>query len=626
MKRTSLLTATAVVLSGLSLAPAHATYSLVWYDEFNGTSLNTADWNYDIGTGCPSLCGWGNNELQYYRSENVAVSDGRLTITAKSETFGGSLFTSGKIHTKGKQYFTYGRMEMRAKIPTGGGMWPAFWMLPENDVYGGWAASGEIDIMEAANATDYINGTIHYGGAWPNNAFTGGSYNPGGVNFSDDFHVYAIEWEPNIIRWYVDGVLYSNKTNTQWHSDGAPGNPLAPFDQDFYVILNAAVGGNYTGCTNSGCITASLPQHYVIDYVRVYQDIPNTLPTVAITAPGTGSTLPTGNVTIDATASDSDGSIDRVEFWNGYDYLGEDSSPPYSFTWTGVSDGCYTIVARTIDNQGGVQTDQVDVTVGLGCGQLPYNGSAVVLPATIQAEDYDTGGEGVAYHDIDSGNNGGQYRSDDVDIEACTDVGGGFNVGWTEPTEYVEYTVDVPNAGDHTFEIRVASQDGGGSFRLEFEGIDKTGTIVVPQTGGWQVWTTVSTTVNLDAGVQTMRFVPVTNGFNVNYFDVVSAPTAIAPAGTAPKTALYPAYPNPFNPTTTIAFDIASRVNVSLSVYDVSGRLVRTLLDKESIAAGRHSHVWDGRDSNGELSAAGVYFYRLRAGDFVETRKLVMVK
>ena len=157
------------VVSGWPVTPAHATYSLVWSDEFNGTSLDPANWTHDIGDGCPSLCGWGNNELQYYRAENVSVSGGNLVITSLAESYGGRSFTSGKIHTRDKHSFLYGRIEMRAKIPTGGGMWPAFWMMPQDAAYGGWAASGEIDIMEAANSTTSIGGTIHFGGSWPNN-------------------------------------------------------------------------------------------------------------------------------------------------------------------------------------------------------------------------------------------------------------------------------------------------------------------------------------------------------------------------------------------------------------------------------------------------------------------------
>lgn len=256
----------------LSGIPGYFGYELVWSDEFYGSSLNLADWEYMIGDGCSyGVCGWGNNELQYYRAENISVQDGKLVIVSKRENFGGKKFTSGRIRTANKRDFLYGRMEAKIKIPTGGGMWPAFWMMPTDSVYGGWAASGEIDIMESKNNTDTIGAALHFGGQWPNNASTGGSYSPGGINFADDFHVYTLEWEPDLMRWYVDGVLCTSKNSSQWYSEAAPGNTRAPFDQKFHLLLNAAVGGNYTGCTSSSCVTAAFPQYMVVDWVRVYQ-------------------------------------------------------------------------------------------------------------------------------------------------------------------------------------------------------------------------------------------------------------------------------------------------------------------------------------------------------------------
>ena len=252
--------------------PTYPGYELVWSDEFSGSSLNLADWEYMIGDGCSyGVCGWGNNELEYYRAENVSVQNGMLIIEARRENYGGKQFTSGRLRTANKRDFLYGRMEARIKVPTGGGMWPAFWMMPTDSVYGGWAASGEIDIMETRNSTNFIQGTIFYGGGWPNQQSSTGKYEPAGVDFSQDFHVYTLEWEPDIMRWYVDGILYSTKTSSQWYSDGAPGNNRAPFDQRFHLLLNTAVGGNYTGCTSASCITAVFPQQMLVDWVRVYQ-------------------------------------------------------------------------------------------------------------------------------------------------------------------------------------------------------------------------------------------------------------------------------------------------------------------------------------------------------------------
>jgi beta-glucanase (GH16 family) len=613
-----------LLLVAATVAPVSGAMSLVWSDEFDGTSLNTGNWTIDIGDGCPDLCGWGNNELEYYRAQNVSVAGGYLTLTARDEYYGGRHFTSGKVHTRNKQFFLYGRIEMRAMIPTGGGMWPAFWMMPQESVYGGWAASGEIDIMESANATDWVGGALHYGGSWPDNTSTSAAYSLGGANFADDFHIYAIEWEPEEIRWYVDDVHYATKYSWQWYSESAPENDLAPFDQAFYIILNAAVGGNYTGCTETSCVTADLPQEYVIDYVRVYQETGNQAPDVAVTYPTEGDNPPAGDIIIAATASDADGVVTTVEFYDGATYLGEDTTAPYSFTWTSVDDGCYSIVARAIDDEGTFSTDTADITVGSGCGQAPYFGSPAVLPTRVEAEDYDAGGQGVAYHDTDAGNNGNAYRSEDVDIESCSDAGGGYNAGWVREGEWLEYTLDVPVPGEYDIDIRVASLSAGGVFHLEFNGENKTGDVIVPITGGWQSWETVSATVTLSPGTNLMRFVPTVEGFNVNYFDFGTR-TGVAES-LAGERLLRPCHPNPFNPTTTISYVLPEPATVTLAVYTPTGRLVRSLVRGEVMAAGAHEVVWDGRNESGQVVATGVYLCRLDAGQRSEAGRMVLVK
>lgn len=238
-------------------------WELVWSDEFDGTQLNTANWSYQImGDG-------GNNEWQYYtsRPQNSWVSGGCLTIQANKENYYAEgrtyNYTSARLRTGGKQEFLYGRMEGRIKLPKGQGIWPAFWMMPADNVYGGWAASGEIDIMESVNQAFSVYGTLHYGGSWPNNQHSGCPYG-NGTDFSQAFHVYAIEWEPNEFRWYVDGHLFCTRTN--WWSSG--GDYPAPFDQPFYFILNVAVGGNWPGYPDE---TTTFPQRMVVDWIRVYQ-------------------------------------------------------------------------------------------------------------------------------------------------------------------------------------------------------------------------------------------------------------------------------------------------------------------------------------------------------------------
>ena len=236
--------------------------SLVWSDEFSGAGLDAGRWNIQTGDGCAEgICGWGNNELQSYQSGNVTVSNGLLRITARKERVRGSQYTSGRINTKGKADFTYGRLEARIKLPYGDGLWPAFWMLPTDEVYGGWPQSGEIDIMEfVASNPGQTLGYIHYGDPYPNNQSQGNTYALGNAEFPEDFHDFAIEWEPGEIRWFVDGVLFSRKTA----ADVAPYQ--WPFDQDFHFLLNVAVGGNLGGPVNAGMLPATME----VDYVRVY--------------------------------------------------------------------------------------------------------------------------------------------------------------------------------------------------------------------------------------------------------------------------------------------------------------------------------------------------------------------
>ncbi|MEM7081713.1 MAG: family 16 glycosylhydrolase [Pseudomonadota bacterium] len=245
---------------------------LVWADEFDGTELDQTKWSYMIGNGqLYGIPGWGNNELQYYTSVNDTVADGVLTITAKNDGFAGYNYTSTRIRSLNKGDFTYGRIEMRAKLPTGQGMWPAFWMLPSANAYGTWAASGEIDIMEqTGDQPDRVFGTIHYGGMFPENVFTGNATNlPAGT--ATDFHTYAVEWQAGEMRWYIDDVLYA--TQNAWYTTN--GNFPAPFDVDFHMLLNLAVGGNLPGPPDGSTV---FPMEYVIDYVRVYE-LPAEVPT-----------------------------------------------------------------------------------------------------------------------------------------------------------------------------------------------------------------------------------------------------------------------------------------------------------------------------------------------------------
>jgi len=242
-------------------------WKLVWSDEFEGDSVDPGKWEFEVNGD-----GGGNNELQYYtdRKKNAQVKDGKLIITAIKEDYTGPdgkkrSYTSARLKTKGKGDWKYGRMEARIKLVKGKGMWPAFWMMPTDAVYGGWARSGEIDIMElVGHEPNTVYGTLHYGDGWPRNVHTGDKTILKSGEYADDFHVFAVEWEEGVIRWYLDGVRY--QTQTKWNT--VNGTFPAPFDQKFFIILNLAVGGAWPG---KPAETTRFPQSMEVDYVRVYQ-------------------------------------------------------------------------------------------------------------------------------------------------------------------------------------------------------------------------------------------------------------------------------------------------------------------------------------------------------------------
>lgn len=267
MKRILLLTMNLLLLAG---AVSGQNWKLVWADEFDGDTLNTEKWSYMTGTGSEyGLDRWGNNELQYYQEENVRVADGVLTITAKRENVESSQFTSGRIRTINMGDWTYGRFEFRARMPVGQGLWAAIWMLPTDSDYGGWASSGEIDIMEyLGHDTSVVHGTIHYGGLWPDNKSRGTDYETSDTAFHQDFHTFALEWEEGKLRWYVDGELFQSLGTGMWYSS-TPGDFPAPFNRRFHLLINLAVGGNWPGSPDASTV---FPQDLVIDYVRIYQD------------------------------------------------------------------------------------------------------------------------------------------------------------------------------------------------------------------------------------------------------------------------------------------------------------------------------------------------------------------
>ena len=249
-------------------APEIAGYDLLWHDEFDGSTLDESIWNYE-----PHEPGWTNEELQEYTTstDNVFLRDGKLVLKAiKSEKNGGDYYTSGKITAQNKKDFTYGKVVASAKVPAGKGLWPAIWMMPQDEqYYGQWPKCGEIDIMEVLGSRlDTAYGTLHYGE--PHAEQQGTYILENGGSYADEFHEFSVEWEPGEMRWYIDGNLYHTVNDWFTAVQGEDEKPYpAPFDQPFFVQMNLAVGGTWPG--NPDASTDFEKAEFEIDYVRVYQ-------------------------------------------------------------------------------------------------------------------------------------------------------------------------------------------------------------------------------------------------------------------------------------------------------------------------------------------------------------------
>jgi len=248
--------------TGYTTPSTYPGYTLAWSDEFSTSTLDANNWNQEIGNGTG---GWGNNELEYYTNslKNTFVSNGNLIIEARKEPIGGFNYSSGRMTTQNKKAFKYGRIDIRAKLPVGKGIWPALWMLGANISSVGWPACGEIDMMELIGTfPNRISGTIHWrsaGGAWTHQ---GADYFLQAGDYSQQFHVFSIVWQQDIIKWYVDDNLFLTKTG----SDLA--GATNPFNNDQFFLFNVAVGGNWPGSPDAGTV---FPQRMFVDYVRVFQ-------------------------------------------------------------------------------------------------------------------------------------------------------------------------------------------------------------------------------------------------------------------------------------------------------------------------------------------------------------------
>ncbi len=496
-------------------------WTLVWSDEFNapdGSPVDLTKWSL-----LNSSDGWGGSSQIYRftdRIQNSYQENGNLVIKTIRENYAGYSYTSAKLYSQNKGDWTYGRFVVRAKLPHGPCLWPSIWMLPTTSSYGGWPVCGEIDIMEnRGDIMERIDGTVFYGNPLKYNINT--YYLPAGQSFGDDFHEFALEWEPNVFRWYVDNNLY--QTQTDWYCSS--GAYPAPFDVPFYLQIQVAVGNSatpYTGFQTPD--PSAFPQYMCVDYARVYQrngPAPTPVPRVIpgkIEAEDYDSILYHNPPAI-VDCSEGGSCIGPFQTDEWVDYLvNVQTDGTYhadfrvaSATTTGkidFRDGNTSLAELTVPNTGGSQawtTISTNLNLNAGMHTLRVYASGAgwrfnwfnftLNPIKIEAENY------VAMSGIQT--------------QSCSE--GGLNVGWIDANDWMDYTLDIPGNGSYRIDYRVASPNGTGKVDFRTEGSTLVCT-VIPNTGGWQSWGTVSANTVLNQGIQTIRLFAKTGGWNINWF------------------------------------------------------------------------------------------------------------
>lgn len=232
-------------------------HEVVFEEHFNGTTLNMAVWNYELGDGCPSLCGWGNDERQHYTIDNASIKDGELVISA---TYSDSVYNSSRITTKNKIEFQYGIVEVRAKLPNGHGVWPAIWMLGNDIETNSWPACGEIDIMEyVGKKPGMIHTSLHTPSSF---GATINTHSTTISNLEDEFHIYKVDWSQDSIDFFIDN------RNVYSYAPEIKNESTWPFDKPFYLLINMAIGGNFGGPEVDDSI---FPTEFMVDYIKVYK-------------------------------------------------------------------------------------------------------------------------------------------------------------------------------------------------------------------------------------------------------------------------------------------------------------------------------------------------------------------
>lgn len=608
-------------------------YELVWSDEFNEAELDTDTWNLWNGTAY-------NNEDQYYtpRDKNAYTEDGNLYIVGLRENYGGREWTSARLESQNNFEFQYGKVEIRAKLPAGKGLWPAFWMLGSNidDSGIGWPYSGEVDIMEyRGHLPAQTNGTIHFSAVEPDFPRTpqadrrliGTEYDLPSGSFAEDFHLYQFEWSDSLMVWYIDDVEFFRLTKEEIMQRTS----YYPFDQPFFFILNLAIGGDFLGTQQPDATTPNRNE-VIVDYVRVYQDA-NIKPDISVDFEDRVDLDPLDTIQLEAEVTDPDGSVEKVEFYLNGVLFSSFTEAPYSTEWRPGIDGCYEFEVKAYDNENGVGFLESSTVfdVGTGCEQRPFENTPQTFPGTVQLENYDYGGQGISYYDSTPDTNlgngqGNTFRTTEaVDIIPDENEENNFLITETTSGEWAHYQLEVEQAGLYDIEFRSVAGNQSGRVNFTLDGEDWVYfTRIIEQTDEYYS-TKIASDVELAAGVYDLRMEIAIdgNGLKPDHLKAIfkeSTSTETKKTEKPSSVELNQNYPNPFNPSTNISFELSSAQFIELEVYNSLGQKVETI-HSGKLNNGTHQFTF-----NANTLSSGLYYYTLTTDKGFMTRKMLLLK
>ncbi len=559
----------------LTISTTAIEWDIVWSDEFDGTEVDESKWNFQVGGN-----GWGNDEAQYYTDgNNSSIENGCLIIEARQETIGGNEYTSSRMNNANKGDFLYGRIEVRAKLPSTGGTWPAIWTLPTDWIYGNWPDAGEMDIMEhTGNNLNYVFGTIHTGAY----NHQDGTQVGGGVLMDDvvnTFHTYILEWYPDHLDWYYDDQIiftYENEYQTfeEW-----------PFDTPHHLLLNIAVGGGLGGTIDHNGVW---PQQMKVDYVRIYDFEIGAGDTIAPSIP-TNLAAEVSGVVVDLSwqTSIDDQYVEKYFIYQDNELIDSVSGTIYSVNFLSpLTEYTFGVQARDF---GGNYSDTV-TTIAITEDIEP-----IPIPGKFEAEDY--------------------LNMLGMESETCTDIGGGLNMGFIDEGDWLEYYVDVASDGEYFLTTRAASASQVGNFELLDEDENVLVTTQTPFTGGWQNWeSTVSTGFNLSAGVQKIQIRALSEEFNFNWFAISTNPDDYITSTISLEKKNEVVFPNPFD-----GEELFVKLNENISSVEIR---IHTIEGKVSFQR-EYQNVNDQIVIDDLNLKTGLYILTITGGGFSSHHKLL---